>query len=80
MPTNNLQNEVREGYKGQRGGGKGGTDRPSTMDYYTTGRMSIALGDYADIPFHERVIHANHDLSTVGYPGYAKTYSKIARN
>jgi hypothetical protein len=48
--------------------------------YYRTDEYSPWRLCLPDIPFRERVIHDNHDLTIAGHPGYAKTYSKITRN
>jgi hypothetical protein len=91
LPTKNLQKEVREDYKDSPLDNliKTMEEKEEPIEkyiiddgllYYRTDEYSPWRLYLPDIPFRERVIHDNHDLTIVGYPGYAKTYSKIAWN
>jgi hypothetical protein len=44
------------------------------IDEYNPWRLYLS-----DIPFHEIMIHDNHNLMIIGYPDYIKIYSKITR-
>jgi hypothetical protein len=90
LPRKELYKEVREGYKDSPLSNliKVVEEKEEPMDKFTIddGLLYYRTDEYSpwrlclpDIPFHEIMIHDNHDLAIVGHPGYAKTYSKIAR-
>ena len=90
LPTNELRQQVIEGYKDSSLGNlikvmeeeKETTDKYTIDDgllYYRTDEYSPWRLCLSDIPFRQTMIHDNHDLAIAGHPGYAKTYSKIAR-
>jgi len=91
LPTNSVKKQVRVGYKNSPLGKLikevGRREEPTeryTMEngflYYRTDEYSPWRLCLPEIPYRDTVIHDNHDLTIAGHPGYAKTYSKIARN
>ena len=48
--------------------------------YYRTDEYSSQRLCLLKTPFRDIVIHDNHDLAIARYPGYTKTYAKIARS